>query len=93
MSKKAAPGLRPDGNPVTPPDVTRPDGFVADAPLCAILSVDGETAVSGRVTPMGNVQVNLVSPHFNVAIRMNGQMATRLHAGLSALLLKLEAPK
>lgn len=93
MAKKVAPGLRPDGNPVTPPDVVKPDGFVADAPLCAILSIDGETAVSGRVTPMGNIQVNLVSPHYNVALRMNADMAVRMLGGLTTLVQKLGPQK
>lgn len=93
MAKKPPGTLTPDGRPVPPPDVKKPDGFVADAPICAILSVDGETAVSGRVTPLGNVQVNLVSAHYNVAIMMPPQMAVRLHAGLAALVQKLGPPK
>lgn len=93
MGKKVAPGLRSDGVPVIPPDVAKPDGFVADAPLCAILSIDGETAVSGRVTPLGNIQVNLVSPHFNVALRMGPDMAVRMLGGLTSLVQKLGPQK
>jgi hypothetical protein len=89
MGKKTASGLRPDGAPVTPPDVRKPDGFIADAPLCAILSIDGETAVSGRVTTLGNVQVNLVSAHYNVALKMSADMAVRMLGGLTALVQKL----
>jgi hypothetical protein len=93
MGKKTAPALTPEGVPVVPPDVRKPDGFVADAPLCAILSIDGETAVSGRVTPMGNIQVNLVSAHYNVALRMNADMAVRMLGGLTALVQKLGPQK
>lgn len=81
--------LTPDGRPAIPPDVTKPNGFVADAPLCAILSLDGETALSGRVTTLGNVQINLVSPHYNVALKMSADMAVRLYSGLAATLQRL----
>jgi hypothetical protein len=93
MGKKSGPP-----SPAVPPrdvlgEAAKHDGFVADAPICAILSIDGETAVSGRVTPMGNIQVNLVSTHYNVALRMPPQMLVRMHAGLTALVQKLGPPK
>lgn len=93
MGKKSGPPA-----PAVPPrpaldGAPRPDGFVTDAPICAILSIDGETAVSGRVTPLGNIQVNLVSPHYNVAIRMNADMAVRVLGGLTALVQKLGPQK